>query len=122
MSNKAKKTVCTILFMVLTVVCLAVPCFATGTGVGGDDLFSRAEGMLNSVYSQILGISTVVAVVCASIALLMMFTSKNQKTIDEARSWLKRIVICWSVLNLLGFFVTYLSDFVEGGRWNPSGK
>lgn len=64
-------------------------------------------------------ISTVTAVVCAAVALLLMNFSKNGKTVDDSRAWLKRIAITWAILNGLGFIMAYVTPFFQGGTWNP---
>ena len=53
----------------------------------------------------------------AAIALLVRMVSRNQRSVDEATSWLKRIVITWIVLNSLGFIVTYLQPLIAGGNY-----
>ena len=63
-------------------------------------------------------ISTIAAVVTASVALLLMNFSKSGKTVDESRAWLKRIVITWAILNGLGFIMAYITPFFAGGQWN----
>ena len=40
---------------------------------------------------------------------------------DEATSWLKRIVVTWIVLNTLGFIVAYLQPLIAGGS-TPAAK
>ena len=64
-------------------------------------------------------ISTIVAVTVAAIALLVRMISRNQRAVDEATSWLKRIVITWIILNSLGFIVAYLQPLISGGNYNP---
>ena len=64
-------------------------------------------------------ISTITAVVCASVALLLMNFSKNGRTVDDSRAWLKRIVITWAILNGLGFIMAYITPFFSGGTWTP---
>lgn len=66
-----------------------------------------------------MAISTIVAVTVAAIALLVRMISRNQRAVDEATSWLKRIVITWIVLNSLGFIVAYLQPLISGGNYNP---
>lgn len=44
--------------------------------------------------------------------------SRNQRAVDEATSWLKRIIITWIVLNSLGFIVAYLKPLVTGGNYS----
>lgn len=81
------------------------------------DMWTKAEAIMKDVYNRILGISTIAAIVTASVALLMMNFSKSGKTVDESRAWLKRIVITWAVLNGLGFIMAYISPFFKGGKW-----
>lgn len=82
------------------------------------DMWSQAENIMKDIYSKILGISTIAAIVTASVALLLMNFSKSGKTVDESRAWLKRIVISWVILNGLGFIMAYITPFFSDGRWN----
>ena len=54
-------------------------------------VWQKANEIMKDVYNQILLISTIAGVVTAAVALLMMNFSKNGKTVDESRAWLKRI-------------------------------
>ena len=87
--------------------------FAAGT------IWDKASEIMKDVYTQVLGISTVAAIVTASIALLLMNFSKSGRTVDESRAWLKRIVITWAILNSLGFIMAYITPFFQGGTWTP---
>ena len=82
-------------------------------------VWTKASEIMQDVYSQIISISTVTAVVCAAVALLLMNFSKNGKTVDDSRAWLKRIAITWAILNGLGFIMAYVTPFFQGGTWNP---
>lgn len=82
------------------------------------DMWSKAETIMKDVYGKILGISTIAAIVTASVALLLMNFSKSGKTVDESRAWLKRIAISWVVLNGLGFILAYVTPFFSDGKWN----
>ena len=84
-----------------------------------DNIWSKASEVMRDVYTQILGISTVAAVVTAAVALLLMNFSKSGRTVDESRAWLKRIIITWAVLNSLGFIMAYVAPFFSGGTWTP---
>ena len=68
-----------------------------------DTIWTKASAIMQDVYTQILGISTIAAVVTAAIALLLMNFSRSGRTVDESRAWLKRIIITWAILNSLGF-------------------
>lgn len=84
---------------------------------GGVNVWTKANEIMKDVYSQILLISTVAAIVTASVALLMMNFSRSERTVDESRAWLKRICITWAVLNGLGFIMAYVTPFFSGGKW-----
>ena len=81
------------------------------------DVWTKAKEIMQDVYNQILLISTVAAIVTASVALLMMNFSRSGKTVDESRAWLKRICISWIVLNGLGFIMAYITPFFSDGKW-----
>lgn len=101
-------------FLVVTLVAgLSMQIFAEET-----DMWSKASEIMKDVYNQILLISTIAAIVTASVALLMMNFSKSGRTVDESRAWLKRIVITRVILNGLGFIMAYITPFFSGGQWN----
>jgi len=87
--------------------------------VFADTIWDRFSTIMKDVYGQLVGISTIVAVTAAAIALLVRMISRNQRAVDEATSWLKRIVIAWVVLNTLGFFIAYLQQYITGGQYTP---
>ncbi len=93
--------------------------FALGTNqVYASDMWEKADSIMKDVYGKIVGISTVAAIVTASVALLLMNFSKSGKTVDESRAWLKRIAISWIILNGLGFILAYITPFFADGQWN----
>ena len=73
--------------------------------------------MMKDVYGKIVAISTIAAVVTAAVALLLMNFSKNSRTVDESRAWLKRIIISWAILNGLGFIMAYITPLFAGGTY-----
>ena len=93
--------------------CMASRAFAAGT------IWDKASEIMSDVYTQILGVSTIAAVVTSAVALLLMNFSKSGKTVDESRAWLKRIVITWAILNSLGFIMAYVTPFFSGGTYTP---
>ena len=82
-------------------------------------IWDKASEIMQDVYTQILTISTIAAIVTASVALLMMNFSRSNRTVEESRAWLKRIIITWVVLNGLGFIMAYITPFFSGGQWTP---
>lgn len=89
--------------------------------VMADTIWDRFSTIMQDVYGKVVGISTIVAVTVAAIALVVRMVSRNQRAVDEATSWLKRIVITWIILNSLGFIVAYLQPLIAGGNYSPGG-
>ena len=85
--------------------------------VFADTIWDRFSTIMRDIYGQIVGISTIVAVTVAAIALVVRMVSRNQRAVDEATAWVKRIVITWLILNMLGFIVAYLQPLIAGGTY-----
>ena len=104
----------------MCMVVFAQPAFATQqtpTTNTNTTIWTKANEIMQDLYSQVLLISTIAAVVTASIALLMMNFSHSGRTVDESRAWLKRICITWCILNGLGFIMAYVTPFFSDGKW-----
>lgn len=84
-----------------------------------DTMWTRFSTIIADVYGQLVGISTIVGVTAAAVALLVRMISRNERAVAEATSWLKRIVVTWIVLNMLGFAVAYLQPLIQGGQYTP---
>ena len=69
--------------------------------VMAETIWDRFSTIMRDIYGQLVGISTIVAVTVAAIALLVRMVSRNQRAVDEATSWLKRVVVTWIILNTL---------------------
>ena len=93
------------------------PVFAAAPGTS--TIWNRFSTILKDVYGQVVAISTIVAVTVAAIALLIRMISRNQRAVDEATNWLKRIVVTWIILNSMGFIVAYLQPLIQGGNYTP---
>ena len=93
------------------------PVFAAAPGTS--TIWNRFSTILKDIYGQVVAISTIVAVTVAAIALLIRMISRNQRAVDEASNWLKRIIVTWIILNSLGFVVAYLQPLIQGGNYTP---
>lgn len=80
-------------------------------------IWDKFSAIMKDFYGRIVAISTIVAVTMAAVALVVRMVSRNQKAVDEATAWLKRIVITWIILNSLGFIVAYLQPLIAGGNY-----
>ncbi len=85
------------------------------------DIWDRFSAIMKDIYGELVAISTIVAVTMAAVALLVRMISRNQRAVDEATQWLKRIVVTWIILNSLGFIVAYLQPLIAGGNYNGGG-
>ena len=106
-----------LLYMAYLGICVSV-CFAVPASA--DTIWEKASEIMQDVYKQILTISTIAAIVTASVALLMMNFSRSGRTVEESRAWLKRIIITWVILNGLGFIMAYITPIFNGGQWTPT--
>ena len=100
-----------------SLVAVAAALIVSISPVLADTIWDRFSTIMRDVYGQIVGISTIVAVTVAAIALVVRMVSRNQRAVDEATAWLKRIVITWLILNMLGFIVAYLQPLIAGGNY-----
>lgn len=82
-----------------------------------ETVWDRFSSIMKDFYGKLIGISTIVAVTMAAIALIVRMASKNQKTVDEATAWIKRIVITWVILNSIGLIVAYIQPLIAGGNY-----
>lgn len=83
------------------------------------DIFGVAKKAMQQVYTDVAGLATVGAVVCAAVCLFLMNFSKSGKTVDESRAWLKRIIICWVALMTMGAIVTYMEKLIPQSSFTP---
>ena len=92
--------------------------FASGAP-GNNTIWTQFSAVMRDIYSQLLGVSTIIGVTAAAVALIIRMVSRNQRAVDEATGWLKRIVITWIILNTLGFIIAYIQPWIQGGQWTP---
>ena len=80
----------------------------------GEDLFQVADNIIRDVYTNIAGISTVLAALMSAIAVIGAKMSNNQHKVDQSWDWLKRIWIAWAVINGIGAFIAYIVPLFDG--------
>lgn len=103
----------TIIGIIAAMIIVMQPVFAAET----ETVWDRFSSIMRDIYGHIVTISTIVAVTMAAVALIVRLVSRNQKVVDEATAWLKRIVITWIILNSLGFIVAYIQPLIAGGNF-----
>lgn len=80
----------------------------------GEDLFQVADNIIRDLYSHIAGISTILAALMSSIAVIGAKISNNSHKTEQAWDWLKRIWIAWAVINGIGAFIAYITPLFDG--------
>lgn len=111
--GKPKVLYWTLIAVVMALIVCIQPTFAAET----ETIWDRFSTIMRDFYGKIVAVSTIVAVTMAAVALVVRMVSRNQKAVDEATAWLKRIVITWIILNSLGFIVAYLQPLITGGNY-----
>ena len=97
-----------IMAAVLLCGCMVMPAFAV------DDMWTVANRIIVDVYNKIAGISTVLAGLMSAVAVVGAKLSNNQHKVDQAWDWLKRIWICWGIINGIGAFIAYITPHFSG--------
>ena len=108
-----------IMSAILLVLILTVPAMATRLrtayfGHAGEDMWAAADRIIRDVYTQIAGISTVLAGLMSAVAVVGAKVSNNQHKTDQAWDWLKRIWIAWAIINGMGAFLAYIRPLFDG--------
>lgn len=90
---------------------------------GATDIWVWLDTALTDLYQKFLAVSTIAACVAASVCLILMNFSTDDRAVSTSRAWLKRILISWVILNVLGFIMTYLVNLTQGGAYTvtPAG-
>lgn len=86
----------------------------TNVFAAGEDLFEVADNIIRDVYNHIAGISTVLAALMSSIAVIGAKISNNSHKTEQAWDWLKRIWVAWAIINGIGAFIAYVTPLFDG--------
>lgn len=100
----------------------ATTAFATSTNPTPgqtSDIWSWLDYALGDLYNKFLSVSTIAACVAASVCLILMNFSTDDRAVTSSRAWLKRILLSWVILNVLGYIMTYLVNLTQGGAYVP---
>lgn len=81
-------------------------------GDPGAQVFTRANTAMQGVLRQVRLISSVIAALFLTLAFMLKMFSKNQRTVDEANTWIKRIAIAWACINAVGFILTFIQEVI----------
>lgn len=88
--------------------------YLTTPALAATDLWTAAQTIIVDIYSHIATLSTALAGLMSAIAVLGAKLSNNQHKVDQAWDWLKRIWICWGIINGIGAFIAYITPHFSG--------
>lgn len=97
-----------IMLIVILLFCMTISASAV------ENMWDAAERIIKDVYTKIAGISTVLAGLMSAVAVVGAKVSNNQHKTDQAWDWLKRIWLCWIVINGIGAFLAYIQPLFNG--------
>lgn len=88
---------------------------------GIEGLFTALGSILEKVYNGVNGIITGATVAVIGIGFLIRIFSKNQRTVDEATTWIKRAILTLIAWKFLGLFMDTIDgtakDSSAGYKW-----
>jgi len=124
LKRKMKKALASLSLGFTVAMTSATTAFATTTTTPttpatGQDIWTWLDYALGDLYNKFLSVSTIAACVAASVCLILMNFSTDDRAVATSRSWLKRILLSWVILNVLGFIMTYLINLTQGGSYVP---
>ena len=100
-----------LLCFVITVLALTL---SVNVFAAGENIFELGDTIIRDVYNHIAGISTVLAALMSSIAVIGAKISNNEHKTQQAWDWLKRIWLAWAVINGIGAFISYVVPLFDG--------
>ena len=86
----------------------------TMTALAVDDMWTVANRIIIDIYNKIAGLSTVLAALMTTVAVIGMKLSNNQQKVDQSVDWLKRIWVAWAIINGIGAFLAYVRPLLSG--------
>lgn len=107
--SKKQKVLFVIFVTALMFSAFSVPVFAAG-----ENIFQLGDKIIRDVYNHIAGISTVLAALMSSIAVIGAKISNNEHKTQQAWDWLKRIWLAWAIINGIGAFISYIVPLFDG--------
>lgn len=78
------------------------------------NFWAQITTALMNLYHGIAGIITIVAAVAIAICTIGMMAAKNQKTVEEFKSWRTRVMMSWIIFFMLGIIVRFGKELTAG--------
>lgn len=94
--------------------------YGTSCSFAATGLFDQVESLVGEFYGKFFGLTTKVAALCAIIAILLAMFNPKERGAAFAWSWLKRIVGCWLLINVLGGLFAVGERITAGQNFTPT--
>ena len=120
-SKKAKMAIASIAVGTLSIGSIVSTAgYAGSVSATINSLLNTIQAALESIYTGLLAIVTILAVVICAWCFCVKMFSKNPRSIDEANQWMKRVAIAWLCFMLLSVLVKIGLDIVTDSGANTS--
>lgn len=83
---------------------------ADGYTIDSSKAETSFKTIFNDVYALVMGVATIIAVTLVAYNIVVIMSSKNQKKIDSAFTWIKAIVVAWLFIMLISIFITLIKQ------------
>jgi hypothetical protein len=83
------------------------------------NIFQAATAIGREIYNNIKGIVTLFAAIAGAICGFLYMTSQDERKVEGAKTWGKRIVIGWIIINGFGLIVNTLQGWFGSAGWTP---
>ena len=83
-------------------------------------IFDRIKDVLKTLYSEVSGIITLLAAVGFAVCSIGMIAGKNQKTVEEFKTWRTRIITTWIVFFMLGALLQLGEEITAGFEFDTA--
>lgn len=96
--------------------------FAEEQDIGGavDSISGAFKDMFSSIYGGILTVASVAAAAIIAICLLIRMFSKNPKSAESATEWMKRVIISYAILLMMGLIFIIIRAVAKSSGANTS--
>ena len=83
-------------------------------------LADRINTQVRQIITALQGITSGVAALVILICFVMRMVSKNQRSVDEATTWLKRAAISLICINMIGFIIQFILNLAGNDQAIPT--
>ncbi len=87
------------------------------TSFAATNFFTQLGTMMSTIYSWILGISSGLAIVLIAVGIIRYMAAIDPQSAKNATGMIKRVIVAWICINLLGALATVIQKLTEGNNF-----